>query len=60
MHILSMPLAAEQIKDEKLWTHFRNLAFENQDKLDFTDIANLTWCFTKADYHDAKLWRMLE
>ena len=35
MLLLSMPLAAEQIKDEKIWKHFRNLTFENQDKLQF-------------------------
>lgn len=52
MIILSMPLAAEEIKDEILWKRFRDILFDFQDRMEFKDFTNLAWSFTKVDYHD--------
>ena len=56
----SLPLAAEQIKNQAIWTKFRDITLENQSRLNFKDFVNLAWSFTKVDFADASVWRLIE
>ena len=49
---LSMPLAAEEVSDDLIWNKFRDMTLDNLNKLDFRDIVNLAWGFTKVKFSD--------
>lgn len=56
----SIPLAAEEIKNEKIWRKFKDIVLEQQSKLNFRDHCNLAWSFTKAGFDDSALWKIFE
>ncbi|TNV82727.1 hypothetical protein FGO68_gene13221 [Halteria grandinella] len=57
----SVPLAAEEVKNERVWKKFRDLVLENQDSIQFKDSVNLAWSFTKVGLADDKgLWDIFE
>ena len=57
---LSMPLAAEEVADDLIWNKFRDMTLNNLNKLDFRDIVNLAWGFTKVKFDDKQLWQSIE
>ena len=61
---LAMPLAAEQIKEEKVWKMFAKIALEKEHEVPapeyFSTYANLAWCFAKVDCCEASFWNFIQ
>ena len=62
--VLSMALAAEQVKSPVMWDAFARLAVEKEYEVDekeyFKSFSNLAWAMTKVDYSGSDFWGFIE
>jgi len=56
----SLPLAAEQVKNEKIWKRFTTIMVDQPHKLNFKDYVNLVWSFAKVGHNEADVWKLAE
>ena len=57
---MSLPLAAEQVNNDKIWKAFRNIIVDQPHKISFKDYVNLAWCFAKVGQNDPQVWKLVE
>lgn len=64
---LVMPLAAEEISDEKVWNHLANIVLSNENKIPqdafLQNVSNLAWAFSKVEYkgdYAKAFWKFIE
>lgn len=61
MLYLCMPLAQEQIYDERIWSDkFLNVVVDNLHKVEFEHSVTLAFSFNKANCTDKTFWKMIE
>jgi hypothetical protein len=53
----SLPLAAEQVTNQKIWKRFRDIIIEQPHKIQFKDYVNLVWSFAKVSFNDPAVWK---
>ena len=57
---MSLPLAAEQVNNDKIWKAFRNIIVDQPHKISFKDYVNLAWSFAKVGQNDPQVWKIVE
>lgn len=48
----SLPLAAEQVSNQKLWKRFMDIMMQEAHKIQFKEYVNLVWSFAKVGFND--------
>ncbi len=56
----SLPLAAEQVINPKIWNRFTKIIIEQPQKILFKDYVNIAWSFAKVGHNDPNVWNLVE